>query len=422
MLIKKTILQKLDSFFGAYPQCRSKSILIAVSGGPDSLFLLFLLNYFKKRYEISLMAAYYNHSLRSQAEQDQEEKIAQKQSQECGINLIKGEASAGQIQKEAEKRKMGLEEAARYLRYQFLKEAAEKQGCSFIALGHHQDDFLETMLMRFFQGSSAEGLRGILAVRDKYIRPLLSFSKAEILDCLKNNSIEYCIDQSNQNTDFLRNRLRSELLPLCRDIFPGMDRALLNLADKMQLYEDYLEDGTLKLSWKQDGPSSFYISRRLFFEAPPVLRLKSIYALYDQIAREEAWSKKLPYRFIKPLLRQPLNNKIQLCGHGISISSQRNLLFFRKNIVIKGKSGYFIIIKDRGSYSLDSGRVQIKVSENGPDNLKLSSGENSVNIEQKKIPLIIQSASHRNETSCPSCLSTCYQVIDEEMLAAEFPS
>lgn len=187
------------------------NILVALSGGPDSVFLFHFLFYLSGKMEITLKAAYIHHHLRKEA--DRELAFAGKLAQAHSIPFfyrnirIKGKA--------------GIEEQARIKRYRALYSIAKKAGCNKIAVGHTLDDQAETVIMRFIKGTGLAGLRGILPEKHLFknrdisiIRPLLCLEKKEILEVLKKEGKEYRIDRSNFSGDFFRNRIRSEVLPL----------------------------------------------------------------------------------------------------------------------------------------------------------------------------------------------------------------
>jgi tRNA(Ile)-lysidine synthase len=211
--------------------------LAAVSGGPDSVALLRILTLLAGEYGLCLTTAHLNHGLRAEA--DAEEAFVRRLSDELGISCICGKADIPSLNR----RKQGsLEEVARRERYRFLFEAADRCGAVKIALGHHRDDQAETVLLHLIRGSGAEGLRGILPVREgRIIRPLLEVGRDQILEFLRRDQTAYMTDSSNADLRFLRNRIRNELLPELKARYnPRLVEGLARTAGIIRLEDDYL--------------------------------------------------------------------------------------------------------------------------------------------------------------------------------------
>ena len=214
------------------------SVLIGLSGGPDSVALLYLLTKIRKKMNLKLTAVYLNHQIRPKAAL-KEEKFCQQLCDRLGLEL---DIVTEDIPTLAKKKKTGLEETAREFRYEVYELLADEDGHDKIALGHHIDDRVETVLFRILRGTGTAGLKGIPVKRGKYIRPLYELTKNDILAYLRENELDYCLDKSNLGTDFSRNFIRNELLPELREkLNPGVDRAILNLSENITAEEEYLE-------------------------------------------------------------------------------------------------------------------------------------------------------------------------------------
>jgi len=198
-------------------------ILVAFSGGPDSVFALSFLNAFRLKYKITLTAVHFNHGLRGK-ESDDDERFAKEFCKKLKIRFVAGKLN---VRGYAKKNKLSIEEAARILRYKNLSFAVKKLGCNKIVTAHNQSDNTETILINLFTGTGLSGLTGIPVVRDYIIRPFMCLSKKEILDYLINKKIPYRIDSSNLSDDFKRNFLRNQILPeLKNKLNPQLDDAL----------------------------------------------------------------------------------------------------------------------------------------------------------------------------------------------------
>lgn len=216
-------------------------MLVALSGGPDSVVLLHFLWSLRREMKLSLGALYINHRIRPAAA-IKEEKFCQKLCDKLGVRL---HIVREDIPFLATVMKKGLEEAGREYRYRTFESMAQHHGYSKIALGHHKDDQVETVLFRIVRGTGPSGLLGIPAQRGKIIRPLLGVTKAEILVYLKRHRLSYCHDRSNDSLEFSRNYIRNKLLPeLRKRLNAQVDQAIINLAEISELEEEHLQQVT----------------------------------------------------------------------------------------------------------------------------------------------------------------------------------
>ena len=199
-------------------------VLIAVSGGPDSIGLLLLLDEIKEPLDIELFVAHFDHQLRpeSASEGDFTETLAKS----FGIKTFRGAKDIGSLA--AGK---NLQSVARKERYSFLKESAMQCGANKIATAHHANDQAETMLLHLLRGSGLEGLSAIAPVEGNLIRPLLNITKEEIEEYLSNRKQGFCLDQSNLGDKYLRNKLRHHLLPSLKEYNPRIIHSLGSMAE-----------------------------------------------------------------------------------------------------------------------------------------------------------------------------------------------
>lgn len=216
-------------------------ILVAVSGGPDSIALLHWLWKGREDLGIIISCAHYNHGLRGD-ESDDDERYVESICRMWSIPFLSEQAQLKELLKEGG----NLQEIAREYRYRFLLRAAEKVGATKVALAHHGDDQVETVLMRLIRGTGSSGLSGIpykraLSPGIEIIRPFLDISKEEILKYLKLHRLEGRIDSSNLKTDYTRNRIRLELLPKLYSYNPKVASSIQSLTRMLKEDEEYLE-------------------------------------------------------------------------------------------------------------------------------------------------------------------------------------
>jgi tRNA(Ile)-lysidine synthase len=214
---------------------RGQKILVAVSGGVDSMVLLHVLDLLAKKNRRQICVAHFNHRLRRRAS-DADEKLVRHTAKKLGLKFFNGGAD---VKGFAAQSKISIEMAARKLRHEFLAKVAHEQKIPVIALAHHADDQVELFFIRLLRGSGGEGLAGMkwrsLSPADKEIlldRPQLDFPKADLLAFAREIKSRFREDVTNFSDDFLRNRIRNELLPLLRKKYqPAVDRTVLRLMD-----------------------------------------------------------------------------------------------------------------------------------------------------------------------------------------------
>ncbi len=211
------------------------TILVGLSGGPDSVALIHALNAVKSSLRIRLAAAHLNHRLRG-SEADRDEAFVRKLCAQLGIDLVVARARS------LATKMPNLEERAREQRYRFLNRVADRIGAYYIALAHHADDQAETVLMRLLRGAGGAGLSAMAESGPaRLIRPLLSARRSVIIDYLRAIGAEWVTDSSNNSTDLLRNRIRLELIPMLeREYATGFSDRLTALAEEMRGLDHFL--------------------------------------------------------------------------------------------------------------------------------------------------------------------------------------
>ncbi len=218
-------------------------VIVACSGGPDSVALLYLLNHVRKKYDLKLAVAHINHKLRGK-ESEEDERFVKRLARDLGLDFYAKSFEVGSI---AKKKKLSIEEAAREVRYDYLNSLARRIKADRIALGHNADDQAETVLMRLIRGAGGLGLSGMPVVKGKLIRPLLEVKRKDIEKFLRDEEFGFRIDSTNLRKDYLRNRIRLEFLPYLRRKYnPKIVDILNRTASILSAQEDYLKNQTLK--------------------------------------------------------------------------------------------------------------------------------------------------------------------------------
>ncbi len=228
------IIDSVRAFAERYDMLPTGSrVLCALSGGADSVCLLSILT---KIPDIDLAAAHYNHCLRGE-EAERDEAFVRSLCEKMDIPCFFGR---GDVAAHASENGQSTEEAARELRYAFLRETAQRESYDRIATAHNAGDNAETMLLNLIRGSGLKGVCGIPPVRGNIVRPILELSRSEIETYLETEGLEHVDDSSNATDDYSRNRLRHRVLPILAEISPSAVENMSRAAALLREDEEYL--------------------------------------------------------------------------------------------------------------------------------------------------------------------------------------
>lgn len=242
------IIEKAKQTIQKYSMIQSgDSILVGLSGGPDSVCLLTVLDRLKPEFDLSLSAVYFDHGLRPEETPDEIDFCRDL----CGSINIPFQTTPLNVLEHAKTARLSKQESARELRYRALKRLASDAGVQRIALGHHADDQAETILMRLFRGTGPSGLAGIPPIRKNIIRPLIEIERKQIEQFLDTEGIGFMVDSSNLHDDYLRNRLRIHIMPavkkLNRDVIKTMARAADICREEERYFDVQVTKALMKL-------------------------------------------------------------------------------------------------------------------------------------------------------------------------------
>ena len=214
-------------------------LVLAVSGGPDSMAMLNILNELKNDgvIDFSFCVAHVNHMIREEAKDDEE--YVKNYCKQNGIDFY---SKSIDVRKLANNNKVGTEEAGRYVRYKFFDEILEKTGSNKIVIAHNKNDKVETMIMNIMRGSGITGLKGIEPKREKYIRPLIECERVEIEDYCEKEKLNPRIDKTNFENTYTRNKIRNIVIPYVKKEFnPNIIETLNRLSELVVDEEKYVE-------------------------------------------------------------------------------------------------------------------------------------------------------------------------------------
>lgn len=325
-----------------------QKVLLAVSGGPDSMALFHLMAELQEELQTELHIAHLNHGLRPSAGAEAEFVCALAES--FGFPFYLRSVVVAEL---AAEEKIGEELAGRLARYRFFAEIQAQTG-ALLMTGHHKDDQIETILMHILRGA---GLRGLVGMQPdgEVLRPLLGVSKAEILRFLEAEGIPWMLDESNLEPGYFRNRLRHELLPMLRTLQPGAEDALLtlslNASDALEIVADQT-DAFLDKALRSGDEILF--SAAAFLQAKPSLQRAIIRAIVLLLNGNETDLTRAQTEEIRAVYHGTSGRRIELSGLLFTVT-QQGLVAAR----IANASGFSLMLPESGELIFPGGKLRI---------------------------------------------------------------
>lgn len=313
-------------------------IVIGVSGGPDSICLLNILNELKDKLNIKIYVAHINHMIRKEA--DEETSYVQQFCSKLGIECF---VKRVDVISKSNIDKIGTEEAGRKVRYDFFEEVLQKVGANKIATAHNSNDNAETVLMNIIRGSGTSGLKGIEPIRDnKFIRPLIECERFEIEEYCEEKNLNPRIDKSNFENIYTRNKIRNILIPELKEQFnPNIVQALNKLSKVSRQENEFLQEYTENiinknlLISKDEKEHELILNLKEFNKLNIVIKNRVILEGIKQVAGSTQGIEKIHIDDIVKMCANNVGNKFLTPKKNIKISVGKN------KIVIKG-TGLFI--------------------------------------------------------------------------------
>jgi len=246
-------------------------ILVAVSGGPDSVSMLHALHIHSEEFGITLHIAHLNHSIRGAAS-DLDEQFVRELAHQFGVPATIEKVDVPALKNEL---KLGEEEAARQARYDFLQRVAKDIGANKIAVGHTADDRAESVLLNVIRGTGIDGLGAIRPIRGNIIRPLIETWRHDIDEYILEHQLPYRVDESNIDIAYTRNRVRHELIPhLERSYNPNIKQALLRLAEIADSSSEFINNQAAQFIYSVTYHGAIDVG--LFLELPMAIQYQII--------------------------------------------------------------------------------------------------------------------------------------------------
>ena len=315
-------------------------IVIGVSGGPDSICLLHILNLLKDEINFEIYVAHINHMIREVA--DNETEYVKKFCEQLNVECYVKKANVIEI---AKKEKKGTEELGRNIRYEFFNEVAKKVGANKIATAHNKNDKVETIIFNILRGSGLAGLKGIEASRnEKYIRPLIETEREEIEAYCKENNLNPKYDESNLEDIYTRNKIRNNVLPYIKKEFnPNIIKTINRLSEVATEENEYLENITKKAfneiliesaNSKQNKSQNKTITLDLkkFNKLELVIKRRVILYTINKVLGTTQGIEKINIDDIIKLCSKNIGNKFLIPTKKIKILTKNKKIFFIPNV------------------------------------------------------------------------------------------
>ena len=308
-------------------------IVLGVSGGPDSITMLDILKQLREEIVFEIVVAHINHMIREEAIGDEKyvQEYCKKNNIECYIKRI-------DVEKIANTKKIGTEEAGRKVRYEFFEEILQKTGSNKIGIAHNKNDKIETIIMHILRGSGISGLKGIEPKRDnKYIRPLIECERSEIEQYCEENKLEPRIDKTNFENEYTRNKIRNIVIPYIKKEFnPNIIETINRLSEVITEEDDYLEKETQKIYNKillEKDDKQIILKLKEFNEQETVIKNRIIILVAKNLFGSSEGIEKIHIRDLIKLCNNNIGNKY--------LTPNKNL-----KVLVKDRKIFFISQKD----------------------------------------------------------------------------
>lgn len=350
------------------------SVLIAISGGPDSVALSEILIELKKELRFKIALVHINHQLRN-SESDKDEQFVKKYSNLRNIKLHNKKIIVNNS---------NIEEDARIKRYNYFQNLAVKYSYNFIATGHNFDDNTETFLLNLFRGAGTDGLTGIPVKRDNIIRPLLFAQRDSIISFLKERKQGFRIDSSNKNTVFTRNWIRNIILPKIEKRYPKIKSNITRTSNILKMQNIFLKSRILKyITFKK---ISCIIPSKKYLNFDPFFRKTIIYYAVKN------FNINISLKFIDYLDNKLISkDKIRIQSNNITLYKNDKNIIIRKSSN-ENKDFNYLINNNESVHIPECNCIVNLFSEKKKININNLKNKNTVYLDAKyiKFPVIIR--------------------------------
>lgn len=313
------------------------NIVLGISGGPDSICMLYILNSLKKDLNFNIYVAHINHMLRENAKLDEEyvKNTCEKLNITVYIKHIK-------IKEIAEKEKRGIEETGRKVRYKFFEEILRKTNSNKIATAHNLNDSIETIILNIIRGTGISGLAGIEPIREnKFIRPLIECERKEIEEYCKLNKLEPRIDESNYENKYNRNKIRNICIPyLQKELNSNVIKNISRLSEIANEEQKYIEKNVEKSFNKiciENTENKIILDIKMFVKEELVIKRRLILYTINKLIGTTINIEKINIDDIIKLCERNIGNKFLVPTKGIKVFVKKGKIEISKSDIILEK-------------------------------------------------------------------------------------
>lgn len=313
------------------------NIVLGISGGPDSICMLYILNSLKKDLNFNIYVAHINHMLRENAKLDEEyvKNTCKKLNIPVYIKHI-------QIKEIAEKEKRGIEETGRKVRYEFFEEILRKTNSNKIATAHNLNDSIETIILNIIRGTGISGLAGIEPIREnKFIRPLIECERKEIEEYCKLNKLEPRIDESNYENKYNRNKIRNICIPyLQKELNSNVIKNISRLSEIANEEQKYIEKNVEKSFNKiciENTENKIILDLKMFVKEELVIKRRLILYTINKLIGTTINIEKINIDDIIKLCERNIGNKFLIPTKGIKVFVKKGKIEISKSDIILEK-------------------------------------------------------------------------------------
>lgn len=309
---------------------KNDKIVVAVSGGPDSMCLLHILLTLRKEYNLELNVAHVNHMIRENAILDEE--YVKDFCEKNNLNFFVKKVDVHELSK---KDRIGTEEAGRKARYEFFNEVKEMTSSNKIAIAHNKNDKVETIFLNLIRGTGTYGLIGIEPKNGIYIRPLLEIERENIERYCDEFNLNPRIDESNFENIYNRNKIRNVIIPYIKKEFnPNIVNTVSRLSDIVQDEEKYFNKIVEKEYKKlviEETNEYIKLNRKEFNDLDLIIRKKLVFYVINKLIGSTMGIEKIHVEDIIKLCSNNIGNKYLTPKKNIKVSLKNKQLYFEKN-------------------------------------------------------------------------------------------
>lgn len=362
---------------------RGKTVLAAVSGGVDSMVMLDVLYKLSGVLSFILRVITVNHNIRPEEETSGDAELVKKVCEDYGVPCSIHVLPRGLVTEVSGTRGKGIEEAARFLRYEAFEEEACSVNAAVVCIAHNRNDRLETLLQRFLQGSGILSSSGMRQQRGIYVRPLFEVSRQEIEAYAANNGIRFRTDSSNADNSYFRNRIRNKLIPFLNEIEPGWDSAVIHGAEKNTAAADDINNTIKEIQWTKEGESLLSMCAADFESS---LFTAKVALLYKGLSLLKC-PKRIPYTMIASFCE----GTHKVTGAGVVMERRCDRVLLSVSGCNVMDSGFFVFVSCPGRYIIGGEPVVVRSAGVQGGELYVSENDDGCVSGAFKLPVVIRS-------------------------------